>query len=189
MGSLLNRSFGSFTNNSDKPKILAFQSETFHIPNRYLQFTTKLTMDKLTINKSDFIEEEKERIAKYYSTNKQKLSGFINKSDFFNWYITKIQREDAKCHYCDTSILKIRELLNLKLINGRKVGPGGSGFRGPNLELDRKDPFGIYSQENCVLSCYYCNNDKSNTFDYETYKNIVGPSKKEVWGQLIKKCT
>lgn len=30
------------------------------------------------------------------------------------------------------------------------------------------DPNGVYEWENCVLSCYYYNNDKSNTFDYET---------------------
>ena len=143
-------------------------------------------MHDLTIEKDAFILEEKERISKYYSTNKKKLIGFNQKSDFVNWYMTKLQDEDCKCHYCETSILVIRNLLKHGLINGRKVGRGGNGFRGPNLELDRKDPFGIYSDENCVLSCYYCNNDKSNTFDYKTYKNIVGPSKKLVWNQLKK---
>ena len=146
-------------------------------------------MDYLTIEKAKFLEEEKERVSKYYSTHKKKLIGFNEKSDFVNWYITKLLNEDTKCHYCETSILEIRNLLNHGLIKGRKVGRGGSGLRGPNLELDRMDPFGIYSDENCVLSCYYCNNDKSNTFDYETYKNIVGPSKKLVWDQLYKKCT
>ena len=143
-------------------------------------------MNDLTIEKGAFVLEEKERISKYYTINKKKLIGFNQKSDFVNWYMTKLRNEGCKCHYCETSILEIRNLLKQGLINGRKVGRGGRGFRGPNLELDRKDPFGIYSDENCVLSCYYCNNDKSNTFDYKTYKNIVGPYKKLVWNRLRK---
>jgi hypothetical protein len=143
-------------------------------------------MNSLTLEKDVFIQEEKQRISKYYSTNKKKLIGYNKKSDFVNWYITKLLNEDCKCHYCETSILEIRKLLKHGLINGRKVGRGGCGYRGPNIELDRMDPIGIYTGDNCVLSCYYCNNDKSNTFDYKTYKNIVGPFKKLVWEQLKK---
>jgi hypothetical protein len=54
-----------------------------------------------------------------------------------------------------------------------------------NFEIDRKDPFEVYNEGNCVLSCYYCNNDKSNTFDYEIYKETFGPVRKVAWEKLL----
>lgn len=88
-----------------------------------------------------------------------------------------------KCHYCNTDILDIRRLLNAGVIRGR--GVRGTGLRGPNFEIDRKNPFDVYNERNCVLSCYYCNNDKSNTFSYETYLNVIGPSRKIAWDTML----
>jgi len=31
------------------------------------------------------------------------------------------------------------------------------------------DPKGPYSKDNCVLSCGFCNNDKSDVFSYDQY--------------------
>jgi hypothetical protein len=137
------------------------------------------------ISPIDFIEEQERRVTKYYSTNKVKFSGFDGRQNFIDWYMHEIYFHDNKCHYCKTSILDIRKILNAGLINGRSVR--GGGLRGPNLEVDRRDPFGVYEVRNCVLSCYYCNNDKSNTFDYETYLEIIGPAKKQVWDTLLER--
>lgn len=132
-----------------------------------------------------FITEQERRVVKYYSTNKLKLSGFADRQEFIDWYLHELYINENKCHYCKTSILDIRKLLNAGLITGRLVK--GGGLRGSNLEIDRKDPYGVYEWRNCVLSCYYCNNDKSNTFDYETYLNFIGPAKKQAWKNLINK--
>lgn len=42
--------------------------------------------------------------------------------------------------------------------------------RGYWLEIDRKNPKALYSSDNCVLSCYFCNNDKSDVFDDAEHK-------------------
>lgn len=136
-----------------------------------------------TTNPIEFIREQESRLIKYYSTNKLKFSGFESRQNFIDWYMHELYFFDNKCHYCKTSILDIRRLLNAGLINGRLVR--GSGLRGPNLEVDRRDSFGVYEVRNCVLSCYYCNNDKSNTFDYETYLDVIGPFKKQAWEMLL----
>lgn len=47
------------------------------------------------------------------------------------------------------------------------IGRGTS--RGVWLEVDRINPKGKYSRENCVLCCYFCNNDKSDVFSGEDY--------------------
>ena len=130
-----------------------------------------------------FLDEQKSRLSSYYSSNKIKFANFGSKESFIAWYLSQLKVNDCKCHYCKTSILDIRRLLNNDLIGGRSVK--GNGLRGPNFEVDRKNPFGKYEESNCVLSCYYCNNDKSNTFDYETYLNIIGPVKGQAWKVLL----
>jgi hypothetical protein len=137
------------------------------------------------INPEQFNLEQSSRVVSYYNSNKQKLSGFVTKQRFIDWYLHELYFHENKCHYCETSILEIRMLLNANLVSGRRVR--GAGMRGANLEVDRKDPFGEYNEVNCVLSCYYCNNDKSNTFDYEVYKHIIGPAKKSAWLELLRR--
>ena len=129
-----------------------------------------------------FRKEQEERLVKYYATNKTKLQCFGGAKQFVDWYLHQLDAHGNACHYCNTDILTIRKLINEGKIGGRAVAKGG--LRGPNLEIDRKDPFGVYDQHNCVLSCYYCNNDKSNTFSYEVYRNIIGPARGELWEQL-----
>ena len=118
-----------------------------------------------TIKQDLFLIEEEKKIKKYYSVNKSKQIGFEDRQSFINWYMHELYINENKCHYCETSILKIRELLNAGLINGMAVRRLGKS--GPSLVTDKKDASGIYDYQNCVLSCYYCNNDKSNTFTYE----------------------
>jgi hypothetical protein len=138
---------------------------------------------KYTTDLNAYKSEETTRIEQYYKNSKPKLKGFVNKDAFIKWYLQELTTNECTCHYCKTSILSIRELLNTEKIKGRKIK--GDRWRGPNFELDRKNPNGLYSEENCVLSCYYCNNDKSNTFSYETYADIIGPTRKQVWEQLL----
>lgn len=135
-------------------------------------------------NEQEFLQEQETRLKSYYSTNKIKLVGFENRERFIDWYLHELYINNNKCHYCKTSILEIRNLLNSGIISGRNVG--GSGIRGHNLEIDRMHPGIEYSEDNCVLSCYYCNNDKSNTFSYDIYKNEIGASRKEIWDNLLR---
>lgn len=135
-----------------------------------------------TIDPANYQNEENARISKYYKTNKKKLGGFTDQAGFSDWYFSALHTNSMKCHYCNTSILDIRQLLNRGVIAGRLVRGGAS--RGPNFEIDRMDPNGSYSRENCVLSCYYCNNDKSNTYNYTLYKNYIGPIRQQMWESL-----
>jgi hypothetical protein len=137
-----------------------------------------------TTNLDEFLNEQTIRLPKYYSTNKNKLRGFENRDRFIDWYLHELYINNNKCHYCNTSILEIRDLLNRGIIKGRNVS--GGGIRGQNLEIDRMQAADEYAEFNCVLSCYYCNNDKSNTFSYDVYRNIIGPSRKIIWENLMR---
>jgi 5-methylcytosine-specific restriction endonuclease McrA len=52
------------------------------------------------------------------------------------------------------------------------------GRRGFNLEVDRKNPKGKYSPNNCVLACYPCNNAKSDVFSHAEFL-LIGQSIRE----------
>ncbi len=125
--------------------------------------------------KEEFLRNEKVRIGKLYSTKHRK--GFSNKDEFVKWFENTIKSQNFKCYYCDTSIFDIRSLIDQEKLKTRKIG---YGTRGPNLEIDRKINSNGYTKENCVLSCYYCNNDKSYTLDSEDYKKYFGEIEKNI---------
>ncbi len=41
------------------------------------------------------------------------------------------------------------------------------------MEIDQKEPFEGYTDNNCVSSCYWCNNAKTDEFDVQEFKEIA----------------
>jgi len=132
--------------------------------------------------KEEFLKNEKVRIGKLYSKKHRK--GFSSKDEFVKWFENTIKSQNFKCYYCDTSIFDIRSLIDQKKLKTRKIG---YGRRGPVLEIDRKINSNGYTKKNCVLSCYYCNNDKSYILDSEDYKKYFGENRKKYFESLKNK--
>jgi hypothetical protein len=132
-------------------------------------------------NHNDFLKAERERVAKLYGKKHKK--GFQTKDSFVEWYSNQIQCQNFRCFYCDTSIFDIRSLIDGKKLRTRKTK---HGCRGPVLEIDRKENDKGYSPDNCVLSCYYCNNDKSYITDGDDYKIHFGGNRKKYFRMLMK---
>lgn len=107
--------------------------------------------------------------------------GFKTKGEFVKWYLGKLASQNYCCYYCETSILIIRDLIENNKLKARRTGYGS---RGPALEIDKKINSRGYNEENCVLSCYYCNNDKSSIFDGEEYKAHFGENRKKFFEYL-----
>lgn len=106
---------------------------------------------------------------------RNRKSGFSDFSDFLNWYNDNVK--DNKCHYCNLSEWESQKLIHLGLLKSKRFPFNGLFSQGVNrgywLEIDRKDPNGIYSRENCVPTCYFCNNDKSDVFTDTEYQDFV----------------
>lgn len=102
------------------------------------------------------------------------LNSFNDFEDFLDWY----SNQEKSCYYCGIKEEEVQEIVMRGILkssrfpqNG-KIGRGQS--RGVWLEVDRLKPKENYSQRNCVLACYFCNNDKSDIFhgnDYKTFKS------------------
>lgn len=122
----------------------------------------------------EYKEKEPKQLRAWFSNKKSSKPdsiGFESSDDFIDGY-SSIEK---KCYYCGISEQESREIVLKGLLtskrfpfNGDNIQPGRN--RGIWLEIDRKNPNGLYSKENCVLSCYFCNNDKSDVFDSEQYR-------------------
>ena len=131
------------------------------------------------VEKEEFSKNEKLRIGKLYSKKHRK--GFPSKDEFVKWFENTIKSQYFKCYYCNTSIFDIRSLIDQEKLKTRKIRYGA---RGRNFEIDRKINSNGYTKENCVLSCYYCNNDKSYILDSEEYKKHFGENRKKYFEYL-----
>ena len=135
--------------------------------------------------KEIYLETEFERVKLLY-TKKKHQKGFKNKDGLAKWFTDALKKQDFTCHYCETSIFDIKKLIDNDLLKTRKVNK--KGRRGPNLEIECKENSLInkYSPENCVLACYYCNNDKSYIFEHSEYKISFGAFRKTYFAKLLK---
>ena len=112
-------------------------------------------------------EKENKRLTNLFYRLKQRGERkFKNKQEFIKWYENN---EIFGCYYCGLEVNAQRELILNNKIKSKRFfnykytlidGVEKNGTRGGYFEVDRKEPDGSYSKENCVLCCYFCNNDK-----------------------------
>ena len=85
-----------------------------------------------------------------------------------------IKPYDCVCYYCG-----INEKILSELYNDRKYTCKTKRNRGAWFELDRRDSSfenNIYSEDNMVLCCYFCNNHKSDVISLEHMRHFFGES-------------
>jgi hypothetical protein len=85
---------------------------------------------------------------------------------------TDIKQTDCVCYYCG-----INEKILSELYNDQKYTCKTKRNRGSWFELDRKDSCkenNIYSKENMVLCCYFCNNHKSDVISSYNMRQFFG---------------
>ena len=83
------------------------------------------------------------------------------------------------CRYCGISMVQINQLSENGKLHTKRL-------RGYSMEIDQEDPYGLYTDDNCVASCYWCNNAKTDEFSVDEFKEIArGISK--VWNKRLGK--
>jgi hypothetical protein len=86
---------------------------------------------------------------------------------FVQWYF----KQGQACFYCGLTLKQTVEFLQ---IQNQKPGDAHKrDNRGQSLELDRKDFNSKYVEGDCVLSCYACNNAKSDIFEAKEFAPIA----------------
>ena len=126
------------------------------------------------MNKFKYEEKPKNKLkADYSRREKDNLNAFSNFNDFYDWY----KKEQKVCYYCGLTEEESQRLVMTGLLTSNRFPQNGVLGRGQSrgvwLEVDRWDPKGNYSKENCRLCCYFCNNDKSDVFFGDDYKSFM----------------
>ena len=119
---------------------------------------------KLDLERKTEIQEIKRIRTLYHNKKKLESFDFDNFNRFYKWYIAQHKTQNGKCYYCQTDEKVIATLFEKKYHNRKRT------TRGKHLEVERRDSLkNTYSSENCVLACYFCNNDKSDIFSEQEY--------------------
>ncbi|MFH2143302.1 MAG: hypothetical protein ABIJ97_12820 [Bacteroidota bacterium] len=121
-----------------------------------------------------YIPKPIEKLKSNYSQRKQKgLNSFDDFEDFLIWY----NEQEKECFYCGLKEYEMQEIAIKGILKSNRFPKNGilgrGQARGVWLEVDRLHPKENYSRENCVLCCYFCNNDKSDVFHGLEYKGFM----------------
>ena len=85
---------------------------------------------------------------------------------FVKWFLSL----DKKCCYCGIEEYKIKALFESGRLSTKRS-------RGKSLELERIDSTSNqYTEMNCELACYFCNNHKSDIITKEEHKKYFANS-------------
>ena len=100
---------------------------------------------------------------------------FMDKQDFDNIV------NNNSCSYCGISKEKISQLGDRAKLRNKR-----SETRGYTLEVDRKNSNLEYTKDNCCMSCYWCNNAKTDEFTMAEFKEIARGINK-AWNSRLSK--
>ena len=119
----------------------------------------------------EYIIKSKEKLKINFNQRRREGKNlFIDFEDFYDWYIN----QKKSCHYCSLDESEMQSIVMQGIVTSNRFPQNGiigrGQARGVWLEVDRLQPKANYSRDNCVLSCYFCNNDKSDVFDGVEYK-------------------
>ena len=81
--------------------------------------------------------------------------------------------ENSFCSYCNISSKDILILADKIMLNKKNL-------RGWNMEIDRLNSNKEYSKENCCMSCYWCNNAKTDEFTPTEFA-LIGITISKIW--------
>jgi 5-methylcytosine-specific restriction endonuclease McrA len=123
----------------------------------------------------DYVKVYEDEIKKYVNI---KLEDYIGE-EILDIYKFKKLLLDGKCEYCGVTMEDINDLSEKEEIHTKRA-------RGYSMEIDQKEPNGLYTDDNCVASCYWCNNAKTDEFSVKEFEEIARGINK-VWEKRLGK--
>ena len=109
----------------------------------------------------------------------------FDEKSFADWFMKQTEKQKDQCFYCRVKQSDITRLIESKkgLLRSKRFVT-----RGKSLEVERMDSStNSYSAENCVLICYFCNNDKSDVVSAEDYLTFFAEAKRRYFEYLLGK--
>ena len=130
------------------------------------------------------VKKSDEIYSRLIAKHKKSLGSFevkFTRGSFLEWLRNQYEKQQGKCYYCDTSQGDIGKIIDSGLLRSKRFKT-----RGRSLEIERLDAQGNeYSAANCVLACYFCNNDKSDVVSSNDYIQFFAKPKRQYFQYLI----
>jgi 5-methylcytosine-specific restriction endonuclease McrA len=130
------------------------------------------TVDEIYKWINDFKEKNKSAIDLALANYIQNFNLVFSELDF------ELLLEQKSCHYCGITIDDIEALAKKRMLFKKNE-------RGWSLEIDRLNSNFEYTKENCVMSCYWCNNAKTDEFTAEEFA-VIGKAIAMVWHDRLR---
>lgn len=129
---------------------------------RIMEIVSKLMLNKQYMLSKTNLKEHRDIFEALKEVYREEFNKIFPKDEFDNLL------KKNECSYCGITIKAIEELGKKGKLNNKR-----SDTRGYSLEIDRKLPNLEYSSENCCMSCYWCNNAKTDEFSPKEFKPIA----------------
>lgn len=101
---------------------------------------------------------------------------------FLSWWCEKTPENGIRhCCYCGIDENTLKDAFENGVVISKK--PSFSG----ELQIERKNPNGDYSADNCEFACVICNNAKSDMISAEDFTTYFVPGIKEYWEHIKEK--
>jgi len=178
--------FENLDQNISKKDISNYANKYYQGINYNDKLTYKLLENKFYLIYDFTSSTGKDSLIKKYKNQYQKYQDIFN--DEFKKYKKRFHQnfsetdfnamnKNTKCAYCN---IEIHQLGILR--KGGKIGSkSGRGF---SLEIDRISPNLEYTKDNCCMSCYWCNNAKTDEFSASEFKTIA-KGINETWNKRL----
>ena len=129
---------------------------------------------------SELYQEYNDEIKRVSAIRKIWKLKFKDNSSINFWDFKSAYEElESKCGYCGITQTELDRLWKEGKVQTKRT-------RGRKLEIDRKKPDLPYDNlKNLTLSCYWCNNAKTDTFtqaEFERIGKVIG----EIWNERLK---
>lgn len=112
-----------------------------------------------------FIDQSKPYIK---DTRKKYTDHFHNNIMSLEEFTSLWEIDERCCGYCGISEKQIEAMCQTDSIETKRFYS-----RGKTMEIDKIRPGGEYSKENIILSCYWCNNAKTDEFTLSEFEPIA----------------
>lgn len=133
-----------------------------------IAFVRKLYSDTKESTLVDSIKKLKSQYSglKQRSLKNKEEVGWNAFSDFYDWF----KHQGDVCFYCKSTLEEVTSYLDSEKKKSKHAHKRKK--RGYAFEIDRKNHDSKYNSDDCVLSCYLCNNAKSDLIEAKEFMPI-----------------
>lgn len=141
-------------------------------------YQTELEINQKELNhlRTDF-KRFNDLYSRYFNEQRKEL--FEKPKPFLEWY----DKQKESCNYCGITQSELHTIVKLR--DGKLTLNKKTKRSKGTLEIEKLNANLGYTFKNCVLSCPFCNNAKSNLISEDDWRAFFVPAMKEYFNSIL----